>query len=193
MTDDGKIRCAWANGSELYMKYHDEEWGIPCHDDATLFEMLILEGQQAGLSWITILNKRENFRSAFDGFDPGKMALYDEDKVARLMQDKGIIRNRLKIEAAAANAKAYLKLREEFGSLDNYLWDWVDGKPVRNNWKELSEVPAKTELSDKISKDLKKRGFKFLGPTIIYAFMQAIGMVDDHVASCFRRCRPQVI
>lgn len=186
MADDGKIRCAWANGSGLYMKYHDEEWGAPCHDEARLFEMLILEGQQAGLSWITILNKRENLRRAFDGFDPRKIAAYGDDKIAALMNDKGIIRNRLKIEAAVENSKAYLRLIGEFGSLDGYLWGWVDGKPIKNSWKDLGEVPAKTELSDKISKDLKKRGFKFVGSTIIYAFMQAVGIVDDHVTSCFR-------
>lgn len=186
MTNDGKIRCVWANGSELYMKYHDEEWGVPCHDEARLFEMLILEGQQAGLSWITILNKRENFRRAFDGFDPRKIAAYGDDKIAALMNDEGIIRNRLKIEAAIANSKAYLRLIGEFGSLDGYLWGWVEGKPIQNCWNSHEEVPAATELSGRISKDLKKRGFKFVGPTIIYAFMQSVGMVNDHVASCFR-------
>lgn len=186
MENDGKTRCAWAGGSELYRKYHDEEWGVPCHCDARLFEMLILEGQQAGLSWITILNKRENFRRAFDGFDPQIIARYDENKIAELMRDKGIIRNRLKIEAAVQNAAAYLKLKEDFGSLDNYLWGWVDGKPVKNNRRESNEIPAHTELSDRISKDLKKRGFKFVGSTIIYAFLQAVGVVDDHVISCFR-------
>lgn len=186
MANDVKIRCAWANGSELYMKYHDEEWGSPCHDEAKLFEMLILEGQQAGLSWITILNKRENFRRAFDGFDPRKIAAYGDDKIAALMNDKGIIRNRRKIEAAIENSRAYLRLIEEFGSLDSYLWGWVDGKPIKNSWDSLGEVPANTELSDKISADLKKRGFKFVGSTIIYAFMQAVGIVNDHVASCFR-------
>lgn len=186
MQNDGKTRCGWAKGSDLYIKYHDEEWGTPCHDEAKLFEMLILEGQQAGLSWITILNKRENFREALDGFDPRKIALYDESKIAALMQNSGIIRNRLKVQSIVTNAKAYLELLKEFGSLDSYLWGWVGGIPVKNSWKELSKVPAQTELSDKISNDLKKRGFKFIGSTITYAFMQAVGMVDDHITSCFR-------
>lgn len=186
MQNGGKTRCSWANGSDLYIGYHDEEWGTPCHDEGKLFEMLILEGQQAGLSWITVLNKRENFRNAFDGFDARKIALYDESKIAALMQDSGIIRNRLKIESVITNSKAYLELIKEFGSLDCYLWGWVGGVPVKNSWKELGEVPARTDLSDKISKDLKKRGFKFIGSTIIYAFMQAVGIVNDHIISCFR-------
>lgn len=181
-----KIRCAWGNSSEVYRKYHDEEWGVPCHDERKLFEMLLLEGQQAGLSWITILNKRKAFREAFDDFDPKKIAVWGEHKTTELLQNTGIIRNRLKIKAATENAKAYFKLIEEFGSLDNYLWSWVGHKPIKNHWNELSEVPARTKLSDKLSKDLKKRGFKFVGSTIIYAFMQAVGMVDDHVTTCFK-------
>lgn len=186
MEEDGKTRCGWAKGGELYRQYHDEEWGTPCHDDARLFEMLILEGQQAGLSWLTILNKRENFRRSFDNFDPQIIAFYDDNKIAELMQDKGIIRNRLKIKAAVQNAAAYLKLKEEFGSLDKYLWGWVDGKPVKNRRKTPGEIPAHTGLSDRISGDLKKRGFKFVGSTIIYAYLQAVGVVDDHEPACFR-------
>lgn len=186
MQTEEKIRCGWAGASELYKEYHDEEWGVPCHDERKLFEMLILEGQQAGLSWITILNKRENFRKAYDGFDPRKIAVYGEEKKAELMQNSGVIRNRLKIDAAIENAKAYFRLADEFGSLDSYLWGWVGGKPVKNRWQDLGSVPASTELSDMISKDLKKRGFKFVGSTIIYAFMQAVGMVNDHIPSCFR-------
>lgn len=186
MQTEEKIRCGWAGASELYKRYHDEEWGVPCHDERKLFEMLILEGQQAGLSWITILNKRETFRQAYDDFDPGKIVAYDEKKKAELMQNSGVIRNRLKIDAAVENAKAYFRLADEFGSLDSYLWGWVGGKPIKNHWQDLGSVPARTELSDRISKDLKKRGFKFVGSTIIYAFMQAVGMVDDHISSCFR-------
>lgn len=186
MSNSVKTRCGWANGSELYQKYHDSEWGKPCHDEKRLFEMLLLEGQQAGLSWVTILNKREAFRAAYDGFDPYKIAVWDESKTIELMQNAGIIRNRLKIKAAAENARAYIKLTEEFGSLDHYLWGWVGGRPVINRWRTLSEVPSKTDLSDKISGDLKKRGFKFVGSTIIYAFMQAVGMVNDHLTGCFR-------
>jgi len=186
---DEKTRCEWGNFSELYQKYHDEEWGVPSHDERHLFEMLLLEGQQAGLSWITILNKRETFRQAFDNFDPRKIAEYDDNKIEELMQNSGIIRNRLKINAAITNARAYLRLVGEFGSLDRYLWQWVGFQPVKNHRRELSEVPSHTEISDKISKDLKKRGFKFVGTTIIYAFMQAVGMVDDHVATCFRAGR----
>lgn len=186
MQNAGKTRCAWGNASKLYQKYHDEEWGVPCHDERRLFEMLILEGQQAGLSWITILNKRESFREAYDNFDPQKIAAYDERKIAELMGNAGIIRNRLKINAAVENAKAYFRLIEEFGSLDAYLWRWVGFEPVKNRRKDLSDVPSQTGISDQISKDLKRRGFKFVGSTIIYAFMQAVGMVDDHVSDCFK-------
>lgn len=180
-----KTRCPWAT-DELYVKYHDEEWGVPVHDDRVLFEFLILEGAQAGLSWRTILNKRENYRSAFDNFDAEKIARYTPAKVARLLSNEGIIRNRLKIESAIGNAKAFLKVREEFGSFDAYHWRFVDGKPIVNHRKSIKEVPAKTKESDALSKDLLKRGFKFVGSTICYAHMQAVGMVNDHLANCFR-------
>jgi DNA-3-methyladenine glycosylase I len=169
-----------------YLDYHDHEWGVACHDENTLFEMLNLEGAQAGLSWETILNKRDNYRAAFDGWDPEKIARYGEDKVAELLADAGIVRNRLKVAAAITNAQAYLRLREEGVTLDQYLWGFVDGAPIVNQWPS-GERPAKTGLSDRISKDLAKRGFKFVGSTIIYAYMQAIGMVDDHDLACFRR------
>lgn len=173
-------------GDPLIMRYHDEEWGEPVHDDRRLFEFLILEGFQAGLSWQTILRKRENFRTAFDGFDFNKIAKYDKRKIDSLLKDKGIIRNRLKIEAAVANAVAFLRVREEFGTFDKYIWSFIDGKPIQNKFRTLDELPATTELSDLISKDLKKRNFKFVGPAIVYAHMQATGMVNDHVTGCFR-------
>lgn len=174
-------RCAWANSANpLYLHYHDHEWGVPCHDERKLFEMLILEGAQAGLSWETILNKRENYRLAFDNWDARKIAAYDASKVAQLLGNAGIVRNRLKIAAAITNAQAYLRLGEECGGLDAYLWAYVKGVPIRNNGDRI----IKTELSDQISKDLLKRGFKFVGSTIIYAYMQAIGMVQDHAADC---------
>jgi DNA-3-methyladenine glycosylase I len=180
------IRCSWANpANPRYLDYHDTEWGVPCHDENRLFEMLNLEGAQAGLSWETILNKRANYRAAFDGWDPHKIAHYGADKVALLLADAGIVRNRLKVAAAITNAQAYLRLRAEGGSLDAYLWAFVDGKPIRNDFTRDTR-PAKTELSDRISKDLAKRGFKFVGSTIIYAYMQGIGMVDDHDVTCFR-------
>ncbi|MFX1386622.1 MAG: DNA-3-methyladenine glycosylase I [Promethearchaeota archaeon] len=179
-------RCLWA-GNDLQMKkYHDNEWGTPIHDDRLLFEFLILEGAQAGLSWSTILKKRENFRVAFDYFDYNKIAKYNEQKVEQLMNNEGIIRNRRKIEATIANAKALLKVKKEFGSFDKYIWQFVNYKTLDNKFKELSELPSKTEQSEQMSKDLKKRGFKFVGPTICYAFMQAVGMVNDHVIDCFR-------
>jgi len=178
-------RCEWPR-NELAIKYHDEEWGVPLHDDAGLFEFLILEGAQAGLSWDTILRKRENYRKAFDGFDVNKVARYTEKKIAKLLQDAGIIRNRLKVAAAVSNAKAFLKIQKEFGSFDKYIWGFVDGKPIKNKWKTSSQVPATSAVSDSISKDLKKRGFNFVGSTIIYAHMQATGMVNDHLVSCFR-------
>lgn len=185
--NDSRPRCSWAPLSDpLYLEYHDMEWGAPLHDDRKLFELLILEGQQAGLSWKTILNKRENFREAFDGFDPEKIAVYGETKIASLLSDAGIIRNRLKIHAAIENAKAFLKIREEFGTFDAYMWKFVDGKPLVNSWKELNQIPAKTELSDRMSKELLKRGFKFVGSTICYSFLQATGMINDHLVSCFR-------
>jgi DNA-3-methyladenine glycosylase I len=178
-------RCGWAK-NDLAIRYHDEEWGVPLHDERGLFEFLVLEGAQAGLSWDTILRKRENYREAFDNFDVEKIARYSEKKVAKLLQNEGIIRNRLKITSAVSNAKAFLKVRKEFGSFDKYIWDFVDGKPIKNKWKEIRQVPAKTEISDAISKDLKKRGFNFVGSTIIYAHMQATGMVNDHLVTCFR-------
>jgi DNA-3-methyladenine glycosylase I len=179
------VRCAWANG-ELSVRYHDEEWGVPAHNDGTLFEFLILEGAQAGLSWSTILNKRENYRKAFDGFDPERVARYDRRKIDRLLRDSGIVRNRLKIASAVANAKAFLNVQKEFGSFDRYVWQFVHGKPQVNSPRSLKQVPARTPASDAMSKDLKKRGFNFVGSTICYAFMQAVGMVNDHVIDCFR-------
>jgi len=179
-------RCFWANpANPRYLAYHDEEWGVPCHDERRLFEMLNLEGAQAGLSWETVLNKRDNYRIAFDGWDPEKIVRYDEAKVAELLANPGIIRNRLKIAAAITNAAAYLRLRDEVGGLAPYLWAYVDGKPILNAWTGKGDTPAKTPLSDRISKDLSKRGFKFVGSTIIYAYMQATGMVNDHAAGCF--------
>lgn len=178
-------RCDWARNDPA-IKYHDEEWGVPQRDDRKLFEFLILEGAQAGLSWDTILRKRENYRAAFDNFDAEKIALYDEKKQAELLQNEGIIRNRLKIASAIQNAKAFLDIQKESGSFDKYIWNFVGGKPIKNSWKNLSEVPAKTEISDVISKDLKKRGFNFVGSTICYAFMQACGLVNDHLTDCFR-------
>lgn len=179
------MRCDWAK-NDLAIHYHDTEWGVPLHDDQRLFEFLILEGAQAGLSWDTILRKRENYREAFNNFDAEKIALYDEEKCAELLQNEGIIRNRLKIASAVRNAKCFLEVREEFGSFDKYIWSFVGGKPIVNNRNSLSEVPAATEISDAMSKDLKKRGFNFVGSTIMYAFMQATGIVNDHLVSCFR-------
>ena len=178
-------RCDWA-GSELMIAYHDEEWGVPLHDDRPLFEFLILEGAQAGLSWNTILNKRENYRSAFDNFDATAISQYGDAKVQSLLADAGIVRNRLKIAATIGNAKAYLALVQEFGSFDGYIWRFVNGRPKVNAWKSLSEVPAKTAESDAMSKDLKSKGFRFVGSTICYAYMQATGMVNDHTVDCFR-------
>lgn len=179
-------RCAWANHSEIYERYHDEEWGVPLHDDRKFFEMLILEGQQAGLSWITILNKRAHMREVYDHFDPEIVANYGPEKIASLMADPGVIRNRLKIEAAIKNARAFLKIQGEFGSFDKYIWDFMDGTPLKNDWATEADTPASTPLSDKISKDLKKRGFSFVGTTIVYAFMQATGLVNDHVQRCWK-------
>ncbi|WP_052911056.1 DNA-3-methyladenine glycosylase I [Riemerella anatipestifer] len=181
-----KERCGWVTNDEIYINYHDTEWGEPVFEDKKLFEMLLLEGFQAGLSWITILKKRENFRQAFDDFSYTKIATYDQTKHKELLCNTGIIRNRLKIESSVKNAKAFIKVREEFGSFSQYIWRFVEHQPIRNEFKNLSEVPASTPLSDKISKDLKKRGFKFVGTTIIYAFMQAIGMVNDHVQTCYK-------
>ena len=180
------IRCEWAGNDPLMQKYHDEEWGVPKHDERRLLEDLVLDGAQAGLSWLTILRKRENYREAFDNFDPAAVAAYDEAKIEELLGNAGIIRNRQKINSAIKNAQAFLKVQEEFGSFDAYIWGFVGGEPSQNNWQTMSELPAKTELSETISKDLKKRGFNFVGPTIIYAFMQAVGMVNDHTMDCFR-------
>lgn len=180
-------RCSWVDPENtMYCEYHDDEWGVPVHDDQKLFEMIILEGAQAGLSWETVLKKRPNYRKAFDSFNPQKVALYDEKKQAELLQNEGIIRNRLKIKSAIQNARAFLNIQKEFGSFDTYIWNFVNNRPIRNQFKTISELPAKTELSDMISKDLKKRGMNFVGSTIIYAFMQSIGMVNDHEVSCFR-------
>jgi DNA-3-methyladenine glycosylase I len=183
---DGRKRCAWCLGSARYVRYHDEEWGVPVHDDRTLFEFLILEGAQAGLSWSTILNKREHYRRAFDGFDAERVARYGARKKAALLADPGIVRNRLKIEAAVANARAALAVRDRHGSLDAYLWRFVDGRPIRNRWRRADRVPASTGVSDSMSKDLRRAGFRFVGSTICYALMQAVGMVNDHLVTCFR-------
>jgi DNA-3-methyladenine glycosylase I len=181
-------RCEWAAGSdELMVAYHDEEWGVPSHDDVHLFEMLTLEGAQAGLSWSTILRKREGYRRAFAGFDPGVVARFEAKDVERLLADPGIVRNRLKIESTVNNAARVLEVQEEHGSLDAYLWSFVDGAPIVNSWATLAEIPAETDLSKAISKDLKRLGFRFVGPTAMYAFMQTVGMVDDHTVDCFRR------
>lgn len=185
--DPTLVRCSWANpANPRYLAYHDQEWGVPCHDEVQLFEMLNLEGAQAGLSWETVLNKRESYRAAFNDWDAETIARYDAAKVAELLANPGIIRNRLKVAAAITNAQAYLRLRDECGGLDPFLWAYVDGKPIRNAPASLSEVPVKTALSDRLSKDLSRRGFKFVGSTIVYAYMQAIGMVDDHCTGCFR-------
>ena len=178
-------RCAWAGNDPLYQKYHDEEWGVPVHDDRKLFEMLILEGAQAGLSWITILRKRENYRKAFNNFDAKKITKYDSKKVKQLLQNERIVRNRLKIAATIQNAKCFLEIQKEFGSFDKYIWQFVNGKPIINNRKALKDIPATTNESDAMSNDLKKRGFKFVGSTICYAFMQASGLVNDHITECF--------
>lgn len=181
-----KSRCGWAGKEEIYVKYHDEEWGVPVKDDDTQFEFLILETFQAGLSWITILRKRENFRKAFDNFNYKKIAKYNEDKIQSLLEDEGIIRNKLKVRATVTNAQAFMKVQEEFGSFSNYIWGFVDNKPVNEKRKTLKDVPPTTEFSDKLSKDLKKRGFKFVGSTVVYAHLQATGLVNDHVTDCFR-------
>lgn len=181
-----KNRCAWCGEDPLYIAYHDEEWGVPIHDDRLLFEFLVLEGAQAGLSWLTILKKRDNYRKAFDSFDCERIVNYSEHDVNRLLADAGIVRNSLKIKSAIKNARGVINIQKEFGSLDTYLWRFVGGIPKQNEWKALAELPAKTEISEMISKDLKKRGFNFVGPTICYALMQAIGMVNDHTTDCFR-------
>jgi DNA-3-methyladenine glycosylase I len=181
-----RTRCAWAGDDPLYVRYHDREWGVPLHDDRRLFEFLVLEGAQAGLSWITILKKRDNYRKAFDGFDPGKVAAFGERRISVLLADAGIVRNRLKISAAVRNARAFLEIQREFGSFDAYLWRFVDGRPTQNRWKTHTRIPVETKQSRALSKDLTRRGCSFVGPTICYAFMQAVGMVNDHVVDCFR-------
>ncbi|AMC10815.1 DNA-3-methyladenine glycosylase [Lutibacter profundi] len=181
-----KIRCSWCGENPLYIAYHDTEWGVPVYDDAKLFEFLVLETFQAGLSWITILKKRENFRKAFDNFNYKKIATYNESEFEKLIQNAGIIRNKLKIKATISNAIAFMKIQQEFESFSNYIWSFTNGKPIVNNWRNLREVPATTALSNRISKDLKNRGFKFVGATVIYAYMQATGMVNDHLITCFR-------
>lgn len=185
MTID-KERCGWCGSDERYVAYHDEEWGVPVRDDRTLFEFLILEGAQAGLSWSTILNKREGYRRLYDDFDPAMVARYDETKRAELLSDPAIVRNRAKVAASIGNARAFLEVQAGFGSFADYIWRFTDGAPIQNAWKTLAEIPAKTALAETISKDLKGRGFKFVGPTIVYAHMQATGMVNDHIVSCFR-------
>lgn len=186
MSEQGLTRCPWCEGADLYRRYHDEEWGVPAHDDQRHFEFLVLESAQAGLSWSTILKKRENYRKAYRGFDPRGVARFGPRDRERLLNDAGIVRNRLKIESSINNAKRFLEVQEEFGSFDNYLWGFVGGKPLVNKWKTLSEIPAKTDLSDTVSKDMKKRGFRFVGSTIIYAHLQAVGVVNDHLISCYR-------
>lgn len=179
-------RCEWAGSDPLYIEYHDKEWGVPVHDDRKIFEMLVLEGAQAGLNWLTVLRKRENYREAFDNFDPRKVAKYDSEKFQKLLATEGIIRNKLKIRSAIQNARAFLELQKEFGTFDAYIWQFVGGKPIRNSWSSLSELPAQTAESEAMSKDLERRGFSFVGPTICYAHMQATGMINDHVVTCFR-------
>ena len=184
--DKMQKRCEWAGSDPLYIEYHDNEWGVPVHDDRKIFEMLVLEGAQAGLNWLTVLRKRENYRKAFDNFDPRKVAKYDSKKLQELLANEGIIRNKLKIHSAIQNARAFLEVQKEFGSFDAYIWQFVGGRPIRNSWKSLSELPGQTAESEAMSKDLKRRGFGFVGPTICYAHMQATGMVNDHVVTCFR-------
>jgi DNA-3-methyladenine glycosylase I len=184
MTDTN--RCSWCGDAPLYVAYHDEEWGVPVFDDQTLFEFLILEGAQAGLSWSTILKKREGYRLAFDGFDPEKVARYDGIKISALLTDPGIVRNQLKIGSAVTNAQSFLQVQDEWDSFSDYIWSFIDGRPIQNAWRSLSEIPAKTPLAEALSKDLKRRGFRFVGPTIVYAHMQATGMVNDHLVDCFR-------
>jgi len=191
MTSNTLTRCAWSGSYPLYQAYHDKEWGVPVHDDRRLFEMLVLEGAQAGLSWITVLRKRNNYRKAFDGFDPKKISRYTNARVAALMKDEGIVRNRLKIESTVVNARAFLAVQKEFGTFDRYVWQFVGRKPLVNHRRTIKEVPASTPESDAMSKDLKKRGFKFVGTTICYAFMQAVGMVNDHTTQCFRYAQTQ--
>lgn len=184
-----KNRCAWVTDDPIYIEYHDKEWGVPIYDDQKLFEFLILEGAQAGLSWITVLKKRENYRAAFDQFDPIKIVRYNDNKIQKLLANPGIIRNQLKIKSVVSNAKAYLNVVHEYGSFSKFIWHFVEGKPIQNKWKNLKEVPSRNLISDNLSKELKKRGFKFVGSTICYAFMQAVGMVNDHTENCFLHYR----
>ena len=186
MPSTARQRCPWAGTDPLYIRYHDMEWGVPIHDDGQLFEFLILEGAQAGLSWLTILKKRPEYRRAFDNFKPSKVAGYNTKKIKDLLTNPGIVRNRLKVNAAVTNAQAYLQVQDEFGSFDGFIWQFVDGRPIVNQWSRLEDIPAETEASRSMSRELKRRGFKFVGPTICYAFMQAVGMVNDHLTSCFR-------
>ncbi len=186
MNSDSQKRCKWCLGDELMLAYHDTEWGVPVHDDRVHFEYLILDAAQAGLSWKTVLHKRENYRKAFADFDPVKVARFSEKKIAKLLENPGIIRNRLKVNAAVTSAKAFLQVQKEFGSFDKYIWGFVDGETIINRWKNMSQIPAKTSISEAMSKDMKNRGFKFCGPTICYAYMQAAGLVNDHETSCFR-------
>ncbi len=184
-----KIRCQWVTDDPLYIKYHDQEWGVPIYDEQLLFEFLILEGAQAGLSWLTVLKKRDNYRACFDNFNPQKIALYNKQKINKLLTNSGIIRNRLKIQATVTNAKSFLQVKQEWGNFSDYIWHFVQGNPIQNHWKNLQQVPTSTFISDALSKDLKQRGFKFIGSTICYAFMQAVGMVNDHTTDCFRHIR----
>jgi DNA-3-methyladenine glycosylase I len=186
MTATARSRCSWGESHPLYVPYHDREWGLPCHDDRRFFELIVLEAAQAGLSWLTILKKRDAYRRAFDGFDPRKVARYDAKKIARLLADEGIVRNRLKIESAVANARAFLEVEREFGSFDAYVWRFVGGRPIQNRRRTIREVPARSPESDALSKDLRSRGFRFVGTTICYAFLQAAGLVNDHLVTCFR-------
>jgi DNA-3-methyladenine glycosylase I len=185
-TANDVVRCGWSLSTPKYIAYHDQEWGVPVHDDRALFEFLVLEGAQAGLSWRTILEKRDHYRKAFDRFDPAKVARYDKRRIAKLLADPGIVRNRLKVESAVSNARAFLAVQEEFGSFDAYVWGFVNGAPVQNAWAAMKQIPPRTEVSDRLSQDLRQRGFRFVGSTIVYAHMQATGMVNDHVVECFR-------
>jgi len=191
MSEVSQTRCSWCGDDPLYVAYHDREWGVPVHDDRKLFELLTLEGAQAGLSWITVLKKREAYRRVFAGFDPERVASYGDQDIARLLGDAGIVRNRLKVASAITNARAFLEVQAELGSFDRYIWGFVSGEPVVNHWQSLAEIPASTPVSEQLSRDLKKRGFRFVGPTIVYAHMQATGMVNDHVVDCFRHSEVQ--
>ena len=183
---ESNVRCPWANSDDIYVDYHDREWGVPVFDDRTLFEFLVLESAQAGLSWITILKKRDNYRNAYEGFDPERVASFDETTIRKLLQDPGIVRNRLKVKSSVSNARCFLNIQQEFGSFSDYLWSFTGNTPIVNSWRDLEQVPAHTELSERISRDMKKRGFSFVGSTIVYSFLQAVGVVNDHLTGCFR-------